>query len=268
MHAGTLAVETEAFGQMSRAEVRQRKTTKLLAQDFLYGQNEFLIIGTLLGLQLSATEIGFLRGRAVRSNIEDPAKSYYWSLQVGVMGLLALLLAFTFSMAALHYDTRKQLLIDETNAIGSVYSLSRMPSEPYRSEVAKLTGKYVACRLHDYSTVLDEEEVAAANLACVRLQNQLWSQAVAVAAKDPAPVPTGMFVSSLIDLYDVARKRDAARENHVPQPVLVSLFLVTILTVALLGYGCGLGNHRHMAATATVCLLISAVTPLDCIARA
>jgi hypothetical protein len=134
--------------------------------------------------------------------------------------------------------------------------------EPCRSEVAKLIDQYVACRLHDYSTVLDEEEVAAANLTCVRLQNQLWSQAVGAVAKNRAPVPTGLLLSSLEDVSNMAAKRDATRENHVPQPVLTFLFLVAILTLALLAYGCGLGNHRHMAATATVCLLISLVVPV------
>jgi hypothetical protein len=231
----------------------------LLTEEFLYRQNEFLLVGTLVGLLLSATEIGFRRGRAARAELEDSAKSHYWTLQAGVMGLLALLLAFTFSMAVSRYETRKQLLIDETNAIGSAYSRSRMLPEPYRGESAKLIDKYVACRLHDYSEVLDEKGVAAANLICDSLQNQLWSQAEGAVAKNPAPVPTGMFVSSLNDASDVAARRDAARENHVPQPVLVFLFMVTILTLGLLGYGCGLGNHRHITATATVCLLVSLV---------
>lgn len=231
----------------------------MFAEEFLYRQNEFLIVGTLLGLLLAATEIGFRRGRAVRSEIEDSAKSHYWTLQAGVMGLLALLLAFTFSMAESRYETRKQLLVDETNAIGSVYSFSRMLPEPYRSEAAKLMDRYVRCRLHDYSTVLDEQEVAAANLTCARLQNQLWSQAREAAAKNPVPVPTGMFISSLNDASNVAATRDAARENHVPQSVLAFLFLVATLTIGLLGYGCGFGNQRHIAATATVCLFISLV---------
>ena len=89
----------------------------------MYQQNEFLIIGMLLGLLLGATEIGFRRGCAVRCQIENSAKSHYWSLQAGAMGLLALLLAFTFSMAASRYEMRKQLLTDETNAIGSLYLL-------------------------------------------------------------------------------------------------------------------------------------------------
>jgi len=230
-----------------------------LAEEFLYRQNEFLIVGALLALLLIATEVGFRGGRSVRSAIEESAKSHYWTLQAGVMGLLALLLAFTFSMSVTRYESRRQLLVDEANAIGTTYLRSQMLPEPYQSEVAKLIGDYVANRLRDYGTALDEDEVEVANLNCHRLQNQLWSQAIAATAKDPQPVPTGLFISSLNDVINVAAKRAAARENHVPQPVLTFLFLVTILTMGLLGYGCGLGNYRNIAATATVCLLISLV---------
>jgi hypothetical protein len=195
----------------------------------------------------------------MRSHIEDPVTSHYWSLQAGVMGLLALLLAFTFSMSVTRYETRRQLLVAEANAIGTAYVRSRMLPEPYRSAVAKLTDEYVACRLSDYSTALDERETAATNLACLKPQNQLWSQATAAAAQDPSPVPTGLFVTSLNDVFDAGAQRDAARENHVPQPVLAFLFLVTLLTMGLLGFGCGLGNRRNLASTATVCLLVSLV---------
>ena len=229
------------------------------AEEFLYRQNEFLIVGTLLALLLIATEIGFRRGRAVQSGIEDPAKSHYWTLQAGVMGLLALLLAFTFSMSSTRYETRKLLLVDEANAIGTAALRSRMLAEPFRGEAAKLIADYVACRLHDYGAARTEEETEVENLDCQRLQSQLWSQATAAAAKDPQPVPTGLFITSLNEVIDVAAKRDAARENHVPQPVLIFLLLVTTLTMGLLGYGCGLGNHRYIAATAAVCLLISLV---------
>jgi hypothetical protein len=231
----------------------------LLGEEFLYHQNEFVIIGTLLIVLLSATEIGFRRGVAVRSQIEDPVKSHYWTLLAGVMGLLALLLAFTFSMASSRYEARKKLLVEETNAIATAYLRSHMLTEPYRSAIAKLTSDYVACRLYDYSTVMDEAEATAVNRKCRQLQNQLWSQAVGAVAKDPSPVPTGMFVSSLNEVFDVAAKRDAARQNHVPEPVLIFLFLVTILTMGLVGYGCGLGNRRHLVATATVCFLVSLV---------
>ncbi len=231
----------------------------LLSEEFLYRQNEFLIIAMLLVLLLIAAEIGFRRGRAIRNKIEESARSHYWTLQGGAMGLLALLLAFTFSMSVTRYETRKQLLIDEADAIGTVSLRSRMLPEPSRSEIKALLDKYVACRLDNYLMAQDEQQAATANLGCTRILNQLWSLAVEVVAKNPVPVPAGMFVSSLNDLMGVAAKRDAARANHVPQPVLVFLLLVTILTVGLAGYGCGLGNRRHFAATTTLCVLLSMV---------
>lgn len=175
------------------------------------------------------------------------------------MGLLALLLAFTFSMSVSRYESRKQLLVDEANAIGTAYLRSRMLPEPYRGEIAKLTDTYVATRLWDYRKALNKKELEEANLRCRQLQSQLWTQAEGVAARDPHQVPTGLFVSALNEAIDIAAERDAARQNHMPQRVLIFLFLFGILTVVLLGYGCGLGNHRHLAATATACVLISLV---------
>ena len=236
-----------------------REDYQLLAEEFLYRQNEFLVVGTLLGLLLSATELGFRRGRAVRSKIEDSAKSHYWTLQAGVMGLLALLLAFTFSMAVSRYETRKQLLTDETNAIGSVYSLSRMLLEPYRSEVAKLIDKYVECRLHDYSRVLDEDEVAAANLICVMLQDQLWSQAEGV-AREKSSSSSHRNVRKLFERClrrgDEARRR--AREPRASAGARLPVFGYDPDCFPP-GLRMCLGNHRHIAVTATVCLLISLV---------
>jgi hypothetical protein len=240
--------------------IEQRRKPELLAEEFLYRQNEYLIVGTLVALLLGAAEVGFRGGVAARSRIEEPVKSHYWTLEAGVMGLLALLLAFTFSMSVSRYEARRKLLVDETNAIGTAYLRSRMLPEPYRSEVAKLMADYIACRLYDYGTPLDEKNVAAANRECAQLQRQLWSRAEGVTAKDPSPVPSGMFVSALNDVIDVAAQRDAVRENHVPQPVLMFLLLVATLTAGLLGYGCGLGNHRNLPVTATVCLLIGLVT--------
>jgi len=82
---------------------------------------------------------------------------------------------------------------------------------------------------------------------------------MAAAASDPKPVPTGMFITSVNDALDAAVRRDAARENHVPQPVLIFLFFVTILSTAMLGFGCGLGGYRNLSTTTAICLLISLV---------
>jgi hypothetical protein len=226
---------------------------------FLYRQNEFVLIATLVALLFIATEIGYRRGRSTRARLEEAAKSHHSTLQTGVMGLLALLLAFTFSMSSTRYETRKLLLVDEANAIGTAWLRSGMLPEPYRSSVTGLLRDYTGFRLDYYQSVASDRSVDAALVKSRELQNQLWSQAVGVAEKDPRSIPIGLFISSLNDLIDVAARRDAARENHVPEPVLLFLFLVSILTMGLVGFGCGLGGHRNFSATAMICLFVGLV---------
>lgn len=226
---------------------------------FLYRQNEFVVIAVLVALLFSATEIGFRRGRSARARLEEAARSHHSTLQTGVMGLLALLLAFTFSMSSTRYETRKLLLVDEANAIGTAWLRSRMLPEPDRSTVGGLIRDYTGLRLDSYLSLASERSVNVALVKARELQNQLWSQAVGAANKDARSIPIGLFVGSLNDLIDVAARRDAARGNHVPQPVLLFLFLVSILTMGLVGFGCGLGAHRNFSATAMICLFVGLV---------
>jgi hypothetical protein len=76
--------------------------------EFPYQQNKILVVAVLFGLLLVATEAGFRRGRVIPSEIEDPAKSELTTLQSAMVGLLALLLAFSFAMAESRFETRRQ----------------------------------------------------------------------------------------------------------------------------------------------------------------
>jgi hypothetical protein len=232
----------------------------LYSEGLLYRQSELLLVTVLLGVLLLVTELGFRRGRAARTGMDERSKAYNSNLQTGAMGLLALLLAFAFSMSATRYETRKQLLVDETNAIGTAWLRARMLAQPFQGAISRLMRDYTSARLNDYQVaILNDETLAAAENGLQRVQNELWSQTTGVSAQDPRPVPTGLFIQALNSAFDAASKRDAARENHVPQPVLYFLFVVTILTMALLGFGCGLGDHRNLPATMALCVLVSLV---------
>jgi hypothetical protein len=151
----------------------------------LYRQNEFAVIAVLVALLFIATEIGFRRGCDATARLEEAAKSHHSTLQTGVMGLLALLLAFTFSMSSTRYETRKLLLVDESNAIGTAWLRSRMLREPDRSSVGGLIRDYTGLRLDYYQSVADDRKVDALLVKSRELQNQLWSRAVGVARCRP-----------------------------------------------------------------------------------
>ena len=60
-----------------------------------------------------------------------------------LLGLLALMLAFTFSMALTRFEARRDALLNEANAIGTTALRARLLPEPQRSETLKLLREYV-----------------------------------------------------------------------------------------------------------------------------
>ena len=61
--------------------------------------------------------------------------------------LLSLLLGFTLAMALPHYDLRKQLIMEEANAIGTTSLRAELLPEPQKTKVHALLSQYVEARL-------------------------------------------------------------------------------------------------------------------------
>jgi len=51
----------------------------------------------------------------------------------------------------------------------------------------------------------------------------------------------------------------AALENHVPEVVFILLYLVSIMAMGMVGYGCGLGGRRSLVMAMTTAFLIALV---------
>ncbi len=231
----------------------------LSRSDFLYEQNVVLVALALFALLLVASEIGFRRGRAVGSSLIEASKSQLSGFQGAMMGLLALLLGFSFALAESRFETRRHLVIEESNAIGTTYLRSQMLPEPYRTKVAQLLREYVDARLEFFQAGVDEDRLKGAIDKAAGVQQQLWSQALAVTEKDPRPVPTGLFITPLNDVIDLHAERDAARLNRVPEIALWLLVIAAVGSMGLAGYGGGVGSRRNLAHTIIVALIISLV---------
>ncbi|MGB7912657.1 MAG: hypothetical protein WCF59_10580, partial [Desulfobaccales bacterium] len=175
------------------------------------------------------------------------------------LGLLALLLGFTFSMAVSRYDARKQVVLEESNAIGTTFLRAQLLPEPPREEVSNLLRRYVEVRLEFYEAGNNQKILREVKDKTERLQNQLWTDGAALGEKDPRAVTTGLFLQSLNEMIDLNAKRISALENHVPVVTLVLLYFVAIMATGLIGYGCGLSGVRKFFVTIILSILISAV---------
>lgn len=169
------------------------------------------------------------------------------------------MLGFTFAMAVSRFDTRKELVLAESNAIGTTYLRARLLPEPHRGELIGLLRAYIDARLAFYEAGVDPVRLDTANTTTGHLQERLWMVAITTSEQDPRSVPTGLFVQSLNDVIDLHEKRLRAMENHVPEPVLYLVCTVAVAALGFIGHGRGLSGRRHFASTAFVSLLVALV---------
>jgi hypothetical protein len=165
-------------------------------------------------------------------------------MESAALGLLALIIGFTFAMALTRFDNRRDAVLEEANAIGTTALRARLLPVPHNKEIISLLRDYVQIRLDLTRKPVSQEELRAALVRSNEIQEKLWQQARAMATKDTGMVPTGLFIQALNDMIDDQEKRIAAVTNHVPVVVLLALYGIAAVSSGFTGYGGGLAHER------------------------
>src|SRR6185369_10412416 len=152
-----------------------------------------LAVTFIIGLAaiLVVSEFGWQLG--IRNNTGSVGSNFS-TLESAILGLLALMLAFTFSMALSRFEARRDAVLNEANAIGTAALRARLLSQPHRTECLNLLREYVQIRLNITQQVPSAAELKAAITRSNEIQEALWQQVKAVAVTDSEVVPTGLFI--------------------------------------------------------------------------
>lgn len=207
-------------------------------------------------VSLLSVEIGFRLGRHRRADSENEQGAPIGSMVGATLGLLAFMLAFTFGMAESRFDARKQLVLEEANAVGTAYLRAGLLPEPELSAIRSLLREYVTVRIEGVKSGKIERAIARSE----ELQDELWSVTVNLAEKNPGSIITGLFIQSLNEVIDLHSKRvTAGLRNRIPGTIWVALYFVTIVAMAAMGYQAGLTATRSITTVIALLLTFSAV---------
>jgi hypothetical protein len=204
---------------------------------------------------LASAEAGWRLGNRRRRRAEHEKDAPVGAIVGAMLGLLAFFLAFTFGMAASRYDARKQLVLQEANAIGTAYLRADMLPEPQRSEIRSLFREYAALRVGGVTSIMQPDIMAKSGA----LHDRLWADAVTSAEKNPGSITGGLFVQSLNEVIDLDATRVTAGRNRIPDMIWLSLCAVTILTMAAVGYHFGLTGEHSWVETLLLTLVFTTV---------
>ena len=198
-------------------------------------------------------------GLLAESRTTENTKSQLGVVEGGILAVLGLLLGFTMSMAVTRFEVRKQLVLDEANAIQTSYLRARLLPAPDSTEIANLLREYLDVRLQSADVVDDFDRLQAMREQAARLQNEFWTRAVTYGQKDPSPVRSGLLLQSLNEVIDLESARWMAFQNHVPPTVIYVNFIVALLATTLVGYGFGRDGRRQVFSTTMLVLAITVV---------
>jgi hypothetical protein len=225
---------------------------------FIYTTPDWAIGCVLLALLWLAAEVGFHLG--VRARAQQGGNSLNIDLVHGAMlGLLSLLLAFTYSFVADRHKVRQALIVRETNAIGTAFLRSGLLQETPRRELQALLRQYLDSRILTEEVLAEPSKVAEAIQRSARLQAALWPTASRYIAGRPPTVLDSLVFQALNEIIDVHTERLAAAEYRLPSVILWLLCVLALTGLALTGFANGLRGRRSAYGTGALAVLVMAV---------
>jgi membrane protein YdbS with pleckstrin-like domain len=209
---------------------------------------------------LVAYEICFRIGRWRQEVTPDEKEGPTGVLVGSLLGLMAFLLAITTGMASDRFDARRGLVLTEANAIGTTFLRAGYLPEPAMTQSRRLLVEYVPLR------TLDSNDLATLRVKLARsveIHSALWSIAEELARKTPESDVLALYIESLNETIDVHETRLVAGVyGRVPETVVLLLFVGSVLTLGMVGYGAGLHRIRGPFTAAAMIAVVGAVITL------
>ena len=211
-----------------------------------YALSALLITLALFLGMLVLLETGRRIGNHRLASDAEGARAGTGTVEGAVFALLGLLIAFTFSGATSRFDTRRDLIVQETNDIGTAYLRIDLLPASAQPALRDLFRRYVDSRLETYRKVPNMAAVKIELARSIALQGEIWTQAVAAGRLEGAPPSaTMLLLPALNEMIDITTTRTMAARMHPPLVIFAMLFGLALASALLAGYGMAGGKSRN-----------------------
>ena len=217
---------------------------------------EIAVAVALFGGLLGAFELAYWAGSRVAQRAAEDAGPL-GTIQGAVLGLLGLLLGFSFAGAAGRFIDRQDLIVSEANAIGTAYLRADLLDEPFRGELRTALREYTASRVELFEAQgRGLEAVARAEEQSAAVHPRVWQ--AALRGVQGAPQLALAVLAPVNEVIDLHTTHMAATRRHLPALVVAILVAAAAVTLGTLGYGFGLSRQRHSVLACAVTFLVAA----------
>lgn len=194
-----------------------------------------------LGMLLVAF-LGYRLGRLRSAEAGAPTEGS-GALTGAIFALLGLLIAFTFNGAFSRLDARRQLIVQEANAIGTAYlRLDLLPAEA-QPGLRESFREYLASRVALNEAMTDIPAATREVLRAMALQDEIWGQAVAASTGMEHETTRRLLIPALNEMIDIVTTRSIAIQTHPPVIIWVTLSVLALACAGIAGYSASAIEH-------------------------
>jgi len=215
-----------------------------------------------IALVIIAVEVGYRLGRTVYRKDANERESPVSAIAATILSLQAFMLAFTFGIVSDRYDSKKELVRQNANAIRTAWQRSDFLPEPDRTET-KLLLRHHVDRAIEVSLSNDPDLVKANRGEGLRNQHRLWDIAARHGATDLNSDIGALVVESANEIASVESLRyDLGIDARIPTAIWIALIALLILGMMAVGYHTAIAESRRSRITSVLALSFSLVIAL------
>jgi hypothetical protein len=160
---------------------------------------------------------------------EDAASAFYDIILGATLGLLSLIIGFSFSMAISHYDQRKGYENAEANAIRTAYLRADLLAPADAAKIRAVIGSYLGQRIAYYEA--SDRQLPQIAARTTQLEAELWSAVRVSGTSHP------LVVLGFNDMVNARGNAEASWSNRISLEAWTLMAVIAICGNALIGYG-------------------------------
>lgn len=157
-------------------------------------------------------------------------------LEGALLGLLSLMLSFTFSSANSRFESRNNLIGEEANEIHSALMRSDLYPDSIRVSYRQDLKQYVQARIAYYDAHNDTKKIAAAVKEAKRIMARIWDRTADLSRPTTSSMPHSLMIATVGKLTDLISSRESARIKQVPDLIIWLLISLSLLGSFIIGY--------------------------------
>jgi hypothetical protein len=188
-------------------------------------------------------------------------------LSSSLLGLLALLMAFTFGMAGSRFENRKNCIIDEANCIGTAILRADIYPDSLKNAYKKDFESYLNSRIAYFTSDRNEEKINTSLKQSTEISAKLWKRASFYAKNKDYFIQSNMMLPALNDMFDIASKTNTVYVSKVPETIVYLLLIFSVIISFYIGYNSGLekklGKKYIIGFCFLTCIVIYVTLDLD-----